>query len=507
MKAAGKVFLLGAGPGDPGLLTVKARSLLEKADVVIYDRLVNEKILNNIRPEAEVIYVGKESSRHSVPQEGINQVLLDKAREGKMVARLKGGDPFLFGRGGEEAGFLRENDVRFEVVPGVTSAIAAPAYAGIPVTHRDYTSTLTIITGHEKPGKEASSIPWHEVAAGKGTLVFLMGVENLQYIVENLIGYGRDHNTPVALVRWGTYPYQEVLEGTLGTIVEQVLTSGFNPPAVMVVGQVVELRHKLRWFDNRPLFGKRIVVTRAQAQAGRMVTSLENLGAEVVEYPAISIESVAQPELNQKISRFDTYNWLIFTSANGVREFFNRVFDLGFDIRDLKGPRVCAIGPVTAGELEQRGIRVSIIPEEYRAEGLTDALRLKIAPGDRVLLARARGAREVLPQALRALDAEVDVLDLYQAVPAAADDRGWRRYLDEGSLDMITFTSSSTVRNFVALAGAETVAKLQKNTLVACIGPITAETARSEGFRIDIEAEIYTVDGLINAIVNYYTNR
>jgi len=501
MDNTGKVYLVGAGPGDPGLLTVKARELIRIAEVIIYDRLVSPKIIDE-RPEtAEIIYVGKESSHHALPQEEINRLLVAKAQEGRMVVRLKGGDPFLFGRGGEEAEHLKKNGVEFEVVPGVTSAIAAPAYAGIPVTHRDYTSTLTIITGHERPDKGGSSVPWEEIAAGTGTLVFLMGVENLPFIAENLLKGGRSPETPVALVRWGTLPNQEVLEGTLGSIVEQVRTSGFLPPAVIVVGEVVRLRDELGWFDKRPLFGKTIVVTRARAQASQMVRMLEELGARVLEVPAITIKPLTVPNLKEAIEGIKEYAWLTFTSVNGIKVFLSQVFELGFDLRDLKGPQICAIGPATAAEARSRGMRVSAIPSEYRAEAVADILCREARPGDRVLLPRARGAREILPELLEAQGIRVDELEVYEAVPERAVSKAHWELLENGLVDIITFTSSSTVKNLVSILGPDLVAELREQVRVACIGPITAQTAQEAGFRVDIVAKEFTIDGLVQAII------
>ena len=505
MNNTGKVYLVGAGPGDPGLLTVKARDLIHRAEVIIYDRLVSPKIISQ-RPEgAEIIYVGKESSHHALPQEEINSLLVAKAKEGKLVVRLKGGDPYLFGRGGEEAEYLKRNGIEFEVVPGVTSAIAAPAYAGIPVTHRDYTSTLTIITGHERSDKQDSSVPWDEVAAGTGTLVFLMGVENLPFITENLLKGGRSPETPVALVRWGTLPYQEVLVGTLGGIAEEVRSSGFLPPAVIVVGEVVRLRDELSWFDKRPLFGKTIVVTRARAQASRMVKVLEDLGARVLELPAITIKPLPVPNLKRVIESITDYGWLTFTSVNGVKVFLSQIYELGFDIRDLKGPRICAIGPATAAEAESRGMRVSAVPPEYRAEAVAEILCREAGPEDRILLPRARGAREILPELLRAQGIWVDELEVYEAAPEEPVSESDRQLLEDGRIDIITFTSSSTVRNLVSILGPDLVANLRDQVSVACIGPVTAQTAQEAGFRVDVAAEEYTIDGLVQAIIQACT--
>ncbi len=505
MNSIGKVYLVGAGPGDPGLLTIKAWELIKRAEVIVYDRLVGDKIVSQRPHSAEIIYVGKESSRHALPQEEINRLLVAKAREGKMVVRLKGGDPFLFGRGGEEAEYLKRKGVEFEIVPGVTSAIAAPAYAGIPVTHRDFTSTLTIITGRERPDKQESSVPWEQVAAGTGTLVFLMGVENLPFITQKLLQGGRSPETPVALVRWGTLPSQEVLEGTLLNIVSKVRAVAFQPPAVIVVGEVVRLRDELRWFDNLPLFGKTIVVTRARQQASQMVTALEALGARVIEFPTISIAPLSIPNLREVIGKIAEYSWLTFTSVNGIKIFLSQLYELGFDIRDLKGPRICAIGPATAAEAEARGLRVAAVPPEYRAEAVAEILLKEAGPGDRVLLPRARGAREILPELLRCQGIQVDELEVYESVPEAEINDSDRQLLERGLVDIITFTSSSTVKNLVTMLGSDLVAKLRDKVQVACIGPITAQTAQEAGFRVDIMAEQFTIDGLVQAVLQACT--
>ena len=501
MSKNGRVYLVGAGPGDPGLLTVKASDLIQKCDVIIYDRLVGSKIIREVPATTEMIYVGKESNRHALPQDDINLLLVEKAKEGKMVVRLKGGDPFLFGRGGEEAEFLKGNGIEFEVVPGVSSAIAAPAYAGIPVTHRDYTSTLNIITGHERPGKLKSSVPWKQVAAGTGTLLFLMGIENLPSIVEKLMENGRRPDTPVALVRWGTLPGQEVLVGTLEDIAEKAKISGFLPPAVIVVGEVVKLRAKLNWFDTKPLFGKTIVVTRARAQASEMVAVLEDLGARVLEFPTISIKPLPVTRLADVIAGINKYAWLTFTSVNGVKEFLTQVYDLGYDIRDLKGPKICAIGPATAAEVKCRGMRVSAVPSEYRAEAVAEILLREALVGEWILLPRARGARKILPELLRSRGIGVDELEIYEAVPASSISGSDRQLLEKGMVDLITFTSSSTVKNLNSMLKKETVAKLSSQAQVACIGPITAQTAREAGFKVDVVAEEFTIDGLVQAIL------
>lgn len=498
----GKVYLIGAGPGDPGLLTLKAKRLLEQADVVVYDRLVGDDILAMAGPASELIYVGKVSGKHALSQEEINKVLVEKAAEGKSVARLKGGDPFLYGRGGEEAMYIRENGFDYEVVPGITSAIAVPAYAGIPVTHRDATSSFAVITGHEKPGKKESSICWDKISTGIGTLVFLMGVENLPYICEELVKNGREASTPVALVRWGTRPAQEVLTGTLENIVDRVRETGFRPPAVIVVGEVVALRRHLSWIEQKPLWGKKIIVTRARAQASLLVEKIGDCGGQALEVPVIRIEKETNlSALSNAFKNLEHYGWIIFTSVNAVEIFFEELFQQGFDIRDLKGISIAAIGPATRQSIENRGIRVDVQPDEFRAEGILEDLEGRIQPGQWVLLPRAQGARGILPETLRNRGAHVNEVPLYQAMPGEQPREEILQQLWDGNIDYITFTSSSTVHNFVAIAGKENITRIKRNTRIACIGPVTADTARGYGFQIDVTAPQYTIEGLINAII------
>ena len=372
----GKVYLIGAGPGDPGLITVKGLRCLETADVVVYDYLANEQLLSRIREGAEKVYVGKKGGDHTLPQERINELIIARAKEGKSVARLKGGDPFIFGRGGEEAEELAEAGIPFEVVPGVTSAIAVPAYAGIPLTHRDYTSTVAFITGHEDPAKEESQIAWDKISTGIGTLVFLMGAGNLPRIARELIKNGRSPETPVALIRWGTLPEQETVLGRLSDIGEIARSRQIKPPVIILVGEVVALREKLNWFETLPLFGKKILVTRAREQASDLSERLRVLGAAPVEFPTIGIlppESWA--DVDHCLQRMVLYDWIIFTSANGVKFLLERLSALGRDVRDLRGPRVCAIGPKTAEALEGLKIKVSFVPQEYRAEAIFEGLK------------------------------------------------------------------------------------------------------------------------------------
>ena len=489
----GKVYLIGAGPGDPGLLTIKGLECICRADVIVYDRLVHPALLAHARPDVELIYVGKASSAHTMKQDDINRLLVDKAKEGKTVARLKGGDPFVFGRGGEEAEVLVSEGIEFEVVPGITSAIAAPAYAGIPVTQRGLVSTLGIITGHEKG--EDSRINWAAVA-GLDTIVFLMGVENLPNIVSELVKNGRDPSTPVALVRWGTRTEQETLVGTLSDIVEKAQQAEFKSPAVTIVGEVVKLREKLRWFDNRPLFGKKVLVTRSRDQASELSELLRQYGAEPIEFPVIKISPPESfDELDSALERIEKYDWLLFTSANGVRAVMDRLRELGRDVRWLKGPKIGAIGPKTAEALQCLGVRVDFVPREFVAEAVVrefpDDPRAK-----RILIPRAKEAREVIPEKLRELGADVDVVTSYKTEAKESDVARVRELLDSGEIDIITFTSSSTVKMF-----AERIPKVPENVIIACIGPITAETAESLGLKPDVVAEEYTIEGLVEALI------
>ena len=496
----GKIYLIGAGPGDPGLLTIKAKKVLQHCDVVVYDYLANPTFLEYAREDTETIYVGKKSSHHTLSQEEINQLLVDLGEQGKVVARLKGGDPFIFGRGGEEAQELKTRGIPFEVVPGITSAIAAPAYAGIPLSHRDFTSTIGIVTGHERPDKEKSAIDWEGLARSMGTLVFLMGVKNLTSICRNLMEAGKPPDTPAAMVRWGTTPRQQAVTGTLATMPEVVRNAGIRPPAILVVGEVVTLRESLNWFETRPLFGKRIVVTRARAQASDMRQKLEDLGAEVIQFPTIRIQPPALWEpVDQAIEELDTYDWVVFSSMNGVQSFFKRLFEKGRDVRSLGGKSVAAIGPKTAEALRQFGIFPDLVPKDYKAEGL-----LAVFPeGDkkRILFPRAKVAREVLPETLRKRGHHVEVVPVYETVMEEPDPEVKGAILS-GEVDLVTFTASSTVHNFVEIMGGrEGIQGLPETLRVASIGPITSQTLREYGLPVHVEAPVYTIDDLIREIV------
>ncbi|MDS1030698.1 uroporphyrinogen-III C-methyltransferase [Bacillota bacterium LX-D] len=502
MANKGYVYLVGAGPGDPGLLTIKGQQCIQKADVVVYDRLVGKKLLGYVRSDAELIYVGKSPERHTLRQEEINELLLKKALEGKIVTRLKGGDPFVFGRGGEEAEILQENGVQFEIVPGITSAIAVPAYAGIPVTHRNCTSTIGIVTGNEDPTKEDSSISWDKIATGMGTLVFLMGMANLPKIVHKLVTNGRSADTPVALIRWGTRPEQETLVGTLSDIVAKAEKVGFKNPAIIIVGEVVTLRDKLQWFEQKPLFGKRIVVTRSREQASALTNCLEQLGAEVVEFPTIEITPPADYSLlDQELENIASYKWIIFTSANGVRAFFKRLRDLKMDIRSLYGINICAIGPKTSEALENYGLCVEYVPEEFVAEAVIAGLQDKITEGDKVLLPRADIARKVLPEALKKIGAEITEVAVYRTVRSENNLPMLLELFENNQIDIITFTSSSTVRNFIETLPQGQKLDLLNKPKIACIGPITAQTAKDFGLDVHIVASEYTIEGLVQALV------
>lgn len=500
-----KVYLVGAGPGDTGLLTLKGKACIKKADVVVYDYLAAGELLKFARKDAELIYVGKKGGDHTMTQEKINALLVEKALEGHTVTRLKGGDPFIFGRGGEEIEALIEKNIEFEVVPGVTSAIAAPAYAGIPLTHRKYTSTVTFITGHEDPSKKTSSINWKALTENSGTLVFLMGVKNLPNIISQLRQYGMDKNTPTALVRWGTTSKQQAVTGTLETIEDNVRKAGLKAPCIIVVGDVVSLRKKMKWFENRPLFKKKIVVTRARAQASDMIRQLTSLGAECLEFPVIKIIPPNDYALlDNAIDNLAGYDWIIFTSVNGVEFFFKRLYENGKDARALGNIKTACIGPVTAQKLRSYGINTDILPESYRAESIIKAFQNITVSGKRMLLPRAAEARPILPEELSKMGAEIDEIATYHTVNDAENADLLIGQLKDGVIDLITFTSSSTVTNFKKLIPENRFDELLEHVTIASIGPITSETAEQNGFKVHITATDFTIPGLCDAIIEYY---
>ena len=499
-KKQGKVYLIGAGPGDPGLLTLKGKEYLSQADVVVYDRLADPHILAYSRPEAERIYVGKASSRHTLKQPEINALLVKLASAGKIVARLKGGDSFIFGRGGEEALELQKAGLPFEFVPGITSAIAVPEYAGIPVTHRHVATSFAVITGHEDPTKGPSSINWQGLATSVDTLVFLMGVENLQHITGELIAHGRPAATPAALIRWGTHPEQQTLVTTLGQAYAAVQAAQLKPPAIFIVGEVVKLRQKLAWFEKKPLFGKTVVVTRARAQASQLTQQLTAAGAKVLEVPAIKLVPPASyAPLDQALAKLHTYQWLLFTSANGVEAFFTRLALHHLDAQALAGCQLAVIGSGTAAALKKYGLHPDVMPATYKAEDLAAALKPHLQPGTSVLLPRAAVARSVLPETLQSWGARVTVVPVYQTVQDDAAKAELLTALQDKAIDYITFTSSSTVTNFLKLIDQHT--ELLTAVQLAVIGPITKHTCEQAGLHVGITAREYTISGLVSALV------
>ena len=499
----GKVYLIGAGPGDPGLISHKGLECLAQAEVVIYDHLVNQRLLDMATPHSERIYVGKMAGEHAREQAEINQLLVEKAKDGKAVVRLKGGDPFVLGRGGEEAEALRDNHVTFEVVSGVSSAVAVPAYAGIPVTHRGLASSFAVITGHEATSKGSSSIAWEKLATGVDTLIFLMGMQNLPIIAAELIAHGRPPNTPVAVIKDGTEPQQKTVVGSLTDIVDKVTEQHLTAPAVIVVGEVVKLRDKLSWFDNRPLFGKRILVTRARHQASALSKALSECGALPIELPAIEIQPIPNPrDLDRAISSLQQYQWLVFTSVNGVESFFQRLYNLNLDSRALHSLRIGAIGSATAKALETRGIIVDYLPEVYTSRGFIAGLESWNIASQRFLLPRADIADKELIEGINRLGGEAYEVVAYRTIPATDAISRAREMLLSDEIDVITFTSSSTVANLLTVFGGKQ--PVMNSAKVACIGPKTADAAIQAGLKVDIFAKEHTIPGLVAAIEHYF---
>jgi uroporphyrinogen III methyltransferase / synthase len=477
-------------------MTARSLELIAGADAIFYDRLIPPGALGGAREDAELVYVGKQPGVPSVPQEEIGERLIEAARAGRSVVRLKGGDPFVFGRGGEEGEALREAGVEFEVVPGVTAGVAATAYAGIPVTHRDDASAVAFVTGHEDPAKEESALDWKALARFPGTLVFYMGVKRLRQNAASLIAAGRDPGEPAAAIERGTWPGQRTVSATLGTIAEVVEGEAVKAPALIVVGEVAKRREQLAWLERRPLHGRRVVVTRARAQASGLAATLRGLGAEVVELPAIRIEPrIDTEEVRKAAGAIGTYELICLTSPNGVRLLFEAMEAAGLDARALAGVTVAAIGPGTARALAERGVLADVVPDRFVAEGLIEALEDQEIAGARVLVARAAEARDVLPDALRERGAEVDVVALYETV--REQPRGEEIEAAQ-SADYLTFTSSSTVTNLTEALGD----RFPNNGRIVSIGPITSETVRAAGLEVDVEAERHDVDGLLEALLN-----
>ena len=505
-----KVYLVGAGPGDPGLLTLKGARVLASCDALVYDWLANPELLN-LAPESAVrVYVGKKGGNHTMSQERINRLLCDLAADGKTVVRLKGGDPFVFGRGGEEAGALAAKGLAFEVVPGVTSAIAAPAYAGIPVTDRRATTEVAFVTGHEDPSKPESTIKW-DALAQIGTVVFLMGVKNLPNICAKLIEAGRDPATPAASIRWGSTPQQQTVTGTLADLPQRVAGAGLKPPAVTIVGQVAALRDELAWFEKLPLFGKRIMVTRARSQASRLSEGLSALGAKIIEVPTITFLPPEDPEpLETAVSMLEDFHWVIFTSPNGVEAFFTALGEAKKDARALAGCKLAAIGPATAAALATHGLTAEVTARTFQAEGLIEALESHGITGQRVLIPRAAIAREMLPETIASWGNLVQVVPAYRTVCPPESTMILARALSEG-LDAITFTASSTVTNLMEMLdqmGREELARQSKQggLTIAAIGPITADTARSYGLEVKVQPAKFTIEALTEALSAYFAS-
>jgi uroporphyrinogen III methyltransferase/synthase len=490
----GFVYLIGAGPGDHELITEKAKDIMHSADCIVYDFLANEKIFENIN--CEKIYVGKRGSCHTLSQEEIGRLIIAKAREGKTVVRLKGGDPFIFGRGGEEAEELMGEGIPFSIVPGISSFYSAPAYAGIPLTHRDYANAFEVITGHRRSDTDEEEINLPDYHSQK-TYVFLMGVKNLEHITSQLIGEKKfPGETPAGIITWGTLPRQTVVTGTVGTIARIAREKNVSPPAIIIIGRVVLLREKLRWFDNLPLFGRRVVVTRTREQASELSRKLYRLGADVIEFPTIEIKPREDlGELRAAIDRIEEFDWIVFTSQNAVRIFFGALSECGRDSRSLYKNRIAAIGPASGRDIERYAIKPDLIPAEYVAEAIIREMEGIGISGKRILLPCAAEARETLKRGLEELGAHVERIPIYDTViPVPVSEESLSGIV---SSDVITFTSSSTVRNFFKIVE-------RTEAILACIGPVTAETLREHGYEPHIIASEYTIDGLVDAIVSAF---
>jgi uroporphyrinogen III methyltransferase / synthase len=492
---SGVVYLVGAGPGDPGLMTVRGAELVASADVVLHDRLTPEAALRGARADAEIVYVGKRPGEPEVPQAEIERLMSEHARGGRSVVRLKGGDPFVFGRGGEEAEALARAGIRFEVVPGVTAGVAAPAYAGIPLTHRDDASAVAFVAGHEDPSKDGSAIDWDALARFPGTLVLFMGVKRLDRNVTRLIAAGRPADEPAAVVERGTTPAQSIVTATLAELPRAVARAGIEPPAIVLTGAVAARRETIAWLERRPLFGRRVVVTRARAQASGLAGTLAALGADVVELPAIRIEPrLCSDEVRDAIGAIHAYALVCLTSPNGARLLFEALDRAGLDARALASAAVAAIGPGTAAALAERGIRADIVPERSVTEALVESLAAVDVANRPVLVARAAEARDVLPDALRERGAKVDVVALYETVTEEPDPAALEA---AGAADYVTFASSSAVRNFLAAIGERS----PRAARIVSIGPVTSAAARAAGLDVHAEAERHDPDGLVEALV------
>jgi uroporphyrinogen III methyltransferase/synthase len=507
-RSMGRVYLVGAGPGDPGLITVKGLECVKKADVIIYDYLANERLLDRCRTDAELIYVGKQSGKHTLPQQEINALIVSKAQEGKIVVRLKGGDPFIFGRGGEEAEELADHHIPFEVVPGVSAATAVPAYAGIPLTHRDHNASVAFVTGHEQPGKPESRVHWDAIAAGIGTIVIFMGTKNLPDIIDNLVTNGRSPEEAVAVIQWGTRTDQRVVTGVLKDIVARVKQAELGPPAIVVVGEVTRLRQKLNWYESKPLFGRRIVVTHSRAQSGMLADRLTEFGATVIEFPTIDVISPPDHrELDAALHAIETYDSIVFSSANSVRYFLERLRHLGNDIRVLQGVTICSVGLKAVEELGKYGLKAVIVPRDSRLEEMIAALGGTNAAKRKFLFPREKTARGLLPARLRDLGADVTVVATYEYVKPNINIVRAKKLFEEKKIAAVTFTSSSSVHHFVEILGQNEYKVLIRDAAIACLGPVTAKTAEQYGIKTDTMPNESTIPALIDAIVDYFKKK
>lgn len=496
----GKVYLVGAGPGDYKLITLKGLECIKKADVIVYDRLANVNYLKEAKEDCEFINVGKASSNHLLPQDDINRLIADRALEGKVVVRLKGGDPYVFGRGGEEAELLRDEGIDFEVIPGITSPIGGLCYAGIPITHRDHASSFHVITGHpRKDGKETKEINWNALANVKGTLVFLMGIANLKSISENLIKEGKDKNTPVAFVSWATRYNQKVITATLENAYKVAINEEIKPPTLIVVGSVINLREKLNFFEEKPLFGKNIMVTRCRTQSSSLVEKINDMGGNPIEIPTIKIEKIENNiELENEIKQIQAYSYIIFSSKNAVEIFFDKLNEIGYDCRDLYNIKICAVGSETAKYIKSRGINPDIVPKKYVAEGLYEELKDLVNENDKILIPRAKNARDFIINKLSEICSVKEVIT-YESVIDSSKKEEAIKIIQSEEVDYITFSSSSTVKNFITLIGEENLNKLNDLKIIS-IGPITTKTIEEFGLKVYRESEEATIDSMIAAI-------
>ncbi|MDQ2679672.1 MAG: uroporphyrinogen-III C-methyltransferase [Candidatus Eremiobacteraeota bacterium] len=501
-NTSGKVFLVGAGPGDPGLLTLKAAAALRGADVLLYDYLASDAIVSLASPDCEKIYVGKRAGQHTLAQDQIESLMIEKARAGKRVVRLKGGDPFVFGRGGEEAQALREAGIGFEIVPGISSALAAPAYAGIPITHRDHNTAFTVVTGHEDPTKPETTIDWSKLADPHQTLILLMAMGNLAGITAQLRTHGLPATTPVAVIREGTRPTQQTLVATLGTLVDEVERTGIGAPAIVVIGDVVKVREQIAWFDTAPLFGKRILVTRPTLQAAEFAQQICSRGAQAIIASTIGIEPANDmASIHEAIAHVGEYGWIVFSSVNGVSAFFDQLHRLGRDTRALSHAKVAAVGPKTAQALNARGVIADLVPPTFISEDVARELLERASPKDHILIVRAQEGRDVLESILSRHGCDVRVICAYKTVVIDSP----QTTSAVTTSDILTFTSASSVNGFVHnLHGthlAQTAGKL-----IACIGPVTAQAAQECGLQVDVVADEYTADGLLDALERHLTS-